>query len=66
MNRALPLRRPGAGRIGHPIRATAVGGQPAETVAEHLGVDARTAGPLAGAACASPLLEPRRDVPGQG
>src|SRR5437763_657780 len=25
MNRALPLRRPGAGRIGHPIRAAAPG-----------------------------------------
>ncbi|GAA1954701.1 WhiB family transcriptional regulator [Catenulispora subtropica] len=59
MNRALPLRRPGAGRIGHPIRAT-VTAQPAETIAEHLGVDVRGAGPLAGAACASPLLA--RDV----
>ena len=66
MNRALPLRRPGAGRIGHPIRAVVVGGQPAETIAEHLGVDARGAGPLAGAACASPLLDRDAMFPDKG
>jgi len=65
MNRALPLHRPGASRIGHPIRATATG-QPAETIAEHLGVDARGAGPLAGAACASPLLDRNTMFPDKG
>jgi hypothetical protein len=66
MNRALPLRRPGAGRIGHPIRAAAVGGRPVETIAEHLGIDACGAGPLAGAACASPLLDRNAMFPDKG
>jgi hypothetical protein len=66
MNRALPLRRPGAGRIGHPIRAVVGGGQPVESIAEHLGVDARGAGPLVGAACASPLLDRNAMFPDKG
>lgn len=58
MNRVLPLRRPGAGQIAHPIRAGLPGSAPASgSIAEHLGVNAVAAGPLDGAACASPRLD---------
>ena len=58
---------PGAGQsCTRSARACPARCRASGSIAEHLGVDSRTAGPLDGAACASPLLDRNAMFPEQG